>query len=104
MRTPRTITIEQIYANTRLERATQCRLWQGTVKKRTGLPQISLNGRKMYVTRLVWELHHGGIPHGASIVHVHHCPYSNCVNVAHLVKVSNTDAWRYRKNQEETVA
>lgn len=93
-------TIEQLLANTK--RRGKCRVWKGTVRG-NGQAQVGIDGRKVYVTRLVYALTHPNDPphDNEAVVHVHECKHRSCIAPEHLECVPTSEAWRYRKNVVE---
>lgn len=68
---------------------TGCLRWQGP-KHTAGYGKV---GSKGYAHRIAYERHHGPIPAGQVIDHVHArgCRYRDCVNVDHLEVVSGAE-------------
>lgn len=58
-----------------------CWLWTGH-QGHNGYGQIALDGKRLRVHRVSYELHHGPIP-GSSLV-LHRCDVRNCWNPDHL--------------------
>lgn len=66
----------------RVVRAGECQLWQGAHDP-DGYGIVKVAGRVRRLTRLVWELHHGPIPGGLSVLHS--CDSPSCVRIDHLM-------------------
>lgn len=75
-----------------------CTLWTGPL--RNGYGFIKIEGRNLYIHRLVWELTVGPIPEGFTVDHRCHnedescpggipCRHRPCCNVDHLEPVTN---------------
>jgi hypothetical protein len=90
-------TLDHILANT--ISVGDCRRWIGVTRPKSGMPQMSVDGRKVMVTRIVWLLTHprGHLSSDHAVVHSHDCEWRDCVEPSHLLKVRARDAWRYRK-------
>ena len=58
-----------------------CLLWLGNLDSR-GYPRLNVDGRRFYVSRLVWELHRGSIP--PKLQACHKCDNPVCIEVNHL--------------------
>ena len=91
----RTLTPELLLANTK--RMGKCRVWKGTLRG-DGLPQVGYRGKKLYVTRLMYELLHPDEDlTKVGVVHVHTCKYKACIEPTHLVAVPKSEVPLYRK-------
>lgn len=76
----------------KVEKTHSCWLWTGYITPR-GYGQISLNGRKVYVHRLSYELYRGRVPDGMVLDHL--CRNPGCVNPLHLeIVMSGTNIQR----------
>lgn len=64
----------------RVDLHTGCHEWQGWT--RNGYGSLSVNGRKEYAHRLMWQEKHGPIP--ACMYVLHKCDNRLCCNVEHL--------------------
>lgn len=78
-----------------LDLSQACIPWPGYVEPH-GYPRIMVDGAKLYVHRLTYQLHVGPIPRGWEIDHACHngtdcdggaCPHRACWNPAHLEAV-----------------
>ncbi len=77
-----------------------CWLWTHLSTNGYGYGQIWSNGynRLLLAHRVSWELHHGPIPEGMSVLH--HCDVPRCVNPAHLFlghQIDNMNDMRRKK-------
>jgi hypothetical protein len=66
----------------RVERVGECELWQGA-RDPDGYGIVKVDGKARRLTRVVWELHHGPIPAGLSVLHS--CDHPSCARVDHLM-------------------
>jgi hypothetical protein len=71
----------------RVNKTEACWLWTGHLNVSNGYGQVSWSERygrskPVYAHRMAWELTHGPIPAGQSVLH--HCDVPACVNPAHL--------------------
>lgn len=76
----------------KVERTDRCWLWRGAINPKSGYGRFSDKRRAtkagrmvpwpLYAHRVAWELTHGPIPKGQSVLH--HCDVPNCVNPRHL--------------------
>jgi len=69
-----------------------CWLWLGTTNKRSdkaGYAQTKIDGKKVLVHRVLYEMHYGPIPDGWEIDHL--CRVERCVNPAHLEAVTRQE-------------
>lgn len=66
----------------RLGRVGECDLWRGATDP-DGYGIVKVEGRARRLTRVVWELHHGPIPAGLSVLHS--CDNPPCARVDHLM-------------------
>jgi hypothetical protein len=62
--------------------AVPCWRWTGLTESRTGLGRIKVNGKKLYVRRVMYETFVGEIPTGKVLGQ--RCANKWCVNFAHL--------------------
>lgn len=71
------------------DQSSGCLLWSGTVLS-TGYGQIMVNGRKLHVHRVMWEMFEGPIPEGLVLDHVKDrgCVNQHCASIAHLEPVT----------------
>ena len=69
-----------------------CLVWQGPVD-RDGYAKIYIDGKHQILHRVVYEHFNGKIPTGLTIDHVwaRGCKHKNCINIAHLEAVTNTE-------------
>jgi hypothetical protein len=58
-----------------------CRIWLGAATK-NGYGQVQINGKKIYLHRLVYERRKGYIPDGMNVCHT--CDIPACINEDHL--------------------
>lgn len=65
----------------KVQRTPTCWLWAGPLDG-WGYGALSIQRRPVRAHRVSWELHHGPIPDGLSVLH--HCDVPRCVNPAHL--------------------
>lgn len=80
------VSIEQRFW-TKVNKTSGCWLWTaGTIR---GYGQIGINRRPSYAHRVAWELTHGPIPDGASVLHK--CDVPLCVRPDHLFLGSQQD-------------
>ncbi len=75
----------------------ECVLWQGC-RDRDGYGARSVNGKRVFVHRWVYEQVHGPIPPGMTVDHL--CRNPACYNLDHLEAVSRADnnrraTWRH---------
>lgn len=69
----------------RVTKTETCWLWIGAPSGK-GYGQMMIDGRRIYVHRLAYELLVGPIPDGFQLDHL--CRVKNCVNPAHLEPVT----------------
>lgn len=60
---------------------TECWLWTG-YQMPFGHGQLNVGDKIVLTHRFSWELHHGPIPEGLSVLH--HCDVPNCIRPDHL--------------------
>lgn len=72
----------------RCVRVGHCLVWQGGASK--GYGQIWVDGRLLYVHRVIYEHFRGPIPRGLTIDHVRArgCRFTKCCNDAHMEPVT----------------
>lgn len=65
-----------------VEKTETCWLWTGAQGGYVGRGMITWNGKRHYVTRVVWLVRYGIIPEGMYVCH--HCDNPRCVRLSHL--------------------
>ena len=75
----------------------ECLIWQGPVAK-DGYPVATYRDRTHRIHRMKWIIKHGDLPPG-QVVH-HKCENKLCVNVDHLLAVSNAEHSRFHSSGE----
>jgi len=98
----------QLKANT--EKRKGCLIWCGAqmahtkTGRRYGVIRDGRSHRNTYVHRYAYELNHGNIPFGMTVVHS--CGQTLCVNPKHLKLASRSEIakkdWEARKNRKTT--
>jgi hypothetical protein len=81
------ISIDALLARTRQEGT--CRIWTGSINKRTGYGSVWANGRTRQVHVVAFELHYGPVPPGKCVMHT--CDVRPCIDGAHLVTGTRQD-------------
>lgn len=76
---PRVPVAERLWR--RVEKTDTCWLWRGNISN-VGYGTITVEGVTKYVHRVAYELAHGPIPEGLSVLH--QCDVRACVNPEHL--------------------
>jgi hypothetical protein len=66
-----------------------CWIWCGQIHTGGKYGRTSLNGRKVYAHRLMYEIYHGPIPDNLHIDHL--CRNTLCVNPDHLEAVTQRE-------------
>lgn len=59
----------------------ECHIWGGA-KNSQGYGQVTINGKRHYVHRIMFELHHGNIPPAGNVCHS--CDTPLCCNPDHM--------------------
>lgn len=74
----------RFYAHVKVNPATGCHEWQGSIGKGKILPygRFPVRGRKYPAHRAAWVISKGAIPEGLWVLH--RCDVAGCVNPAHL--------------------
>ena len=72
--------IERIMSRVNVNSETGCWIWNGILTR--GYGQLKVDGKMLYVHRLMFTEVHGSIPEGLLICH--HCDVRNCCNPDHL--------------------
>jgi hypothetical protein len=75
-----------------VDKSGDCWLWTGFVTDDHG--RFRFRGRATWAHRVAWELTHGPIPNGFSVLHT--CHVGSCVNPAHLYLGTQADNVRDR--------
>lgn len=65
-----------------VQRVGECDVWTGALAS-DGYGVVKVGGRSRRLTRVVWELHHGPIPAGLSVLHS--CDNPPCARIDHLM-------------------
>ena len=74
------ITLADVWARCK-EIDTGCTIWTGYWSQRVP-PRVKIDGRRIFVAHLIWELHHGPVPSGRCVLH--QCGNAACVRLEHL--------------------
>lgn len=92
--------IEKVWDQLRVDEASGCWLWTGTVDVSGYVVVCDTGKRRVLGHRLVWEYLCGAIPDGLELDHL--CFTRNCLNVEHLDPV--TPAENKRRMQEHVMS
>lgn len=65
-----------------IQRVGECDVWTGALAS-DGYGIVKIDGHARRLTRVVWELHHGPIPAGLSVLHS--CDNPPCARIDHLM-------------------
>lgn len=78
--TPRIPIADRIAKYSSTVRDTGCIEWTGWISR--GYGRMDIDGRRLYVHRVTWEMANGPIPEGKILDHA--CSNKACINVDHL--------------------
>jgi DNA-binding CsgD family transcriptional regulator len=84
---------DRVLTRSVLDPATGCRVWQGTLTRRSrGYGRISVNGRTCMAHHVTYAVFCGPVPDGLEVMHT--CDNSRCVEPSHLKLGTHTDNMR----------